>query len=145
DKGCKGSPYGDNWATWKADFFKPAAPLLVAAPWIATRGNHESCKRAGDGYMLFLDPGLAQNEKPPACPDLIEQFTVTVGSQQFVMLDSSNAADDCPCDTTTYEKQFAAMKPADGAWLVSHRPVWGFKNKGVSLNATLQSALKQNW
>lgn len=29
DAGCKGSPYGDNWNTWKADFFKPAAALLA--------------------------------------------------------------------------------------------------------------------
>ena len=32
DQGCKGSPYGDDWATWKADFFAPAAPALLAAP-----------------------------------------------------------------------------------------------------------------
>jgi hypothetical protein len=74
DKGCKGSPYGDNWDTWKADFFKPAAPLLAAAPWIAARGNHEICDRAGTGFMLFLDPAPAQNQAPPACVDLIPQF-----------------------------------------------------------------------
>jgi hypothetical protein len=145
DKGCKGSPYGDNWATWKADFFKPAAPLLAAVPWIATRGNHEICSRNGAGYMLFLDATLAQNQTPPACVDLIGQFAVTVGSQQFFVLDSSNAPDNCAsaCESAPYAAQFAAMQPADGAWLVSHRPVWGFKNKGVSLNATLQAALAQ--
>ena len=145
EKGCKGSPYGDNWDTWKADFFKPAAPLLAAAPWIATRGNHEICSRNGAGYMLFLDATLAQNQTPPACIDLIGQFAVTVGSQQFFVLDSSNAPDDCPtaCESAPYAAQFAAMQPANGAWLVSHRPVWGFKNKGVSLNATLQAALAQ--
>ncbi|MGZ9104198.1 MAG: hypothetical protein ACXW3Y_15200 [Rhodoplanes sp.] len=31
DIGCKGSPYGDNWATWQADFFRPADRLLAAA------------------------------------------------------------------------------------------------------------------
>ena len=40
------------------------------------------------------------------------------------------------------------MKPKNGAWLVSHRPVWGFKNKSFKkddpLNATLQAALA-NW
>src|SRR5581483_4313059 len=30
--GCAGSPYGDNWPSWNADFFAPAAPLLAAAP-----------------------------------------------------------------------------------------------------------------
>ncbi|RAI28252.1 hypothetical protein CH338_29550, partial [Rhodoplanes elegans] len=43
DKDCAGSPWGDSWATWKADVFAPAAPLLAAAPWIAMRGNHEIC------------------------------------------------------------------------------------------------------
>ena len=145
DKGCKGSPYGDNWDTWKADFFKPAAPLLAAAPWIATRGNHEICSRNGPGYMLFLDVMPAQNQTPPACVDLIGQFSVTLGSQQFFVLDSSNAPDDCAsaCESAPYTAQFAAMQPTNGAWLVSHRPDWGFKNKGVSLNATLQAALTQ--
>ena len=44
--GCAGSPYGDNWAAWNADFFVPGAPLLAAAPWIVIRGNHEDCARA---------------------------------------------------------------------------------------------------
>ncbi|MEA2968860.1 MAG: hypothetical protein QOE78_2121, partial [Alphaproteobacteria bacterium] len=33
DAGCARSPYGDDWPTWKADFFAPAAPALRAAPW----------------------------------------------------------------------------------------------------------------
>jgi calcineurin-like phosphoesterase family protein len=148
DKGCAGSPHGDKWATWKADFFKPATPLLTATPWIATRGNHESCSRAGAGFMLFLDPTLAQNSTPPACAPILDPFTVTVGSQSFVVLDSADAPDDCPkkgCDsvaiTAQYAAQFAAMTPAAGTWLVTHRPVWGIKNKGVTLNGTLQAAL----
>jgi hypothetical protein len=146
DKGCKGSPSGDNWDTWKADFFKPAAPLLAAAPWIATRGNHEICSRAGKGFLLFLDPRLAQQQGPPVCnEDVIPQFTVTIGTQQFIVLDSSSAPDECATsacsESDAYAQQFAAMNPAPGAWLVSHRPVWGFKNKGAPLNATLQAAL----
>lgn len=142
DPGCKGSPYGDNWPTWNADFFKPAAPLLAAAPWIATRGNHESCSRAGAGYMLFLDPTPAANGKPPACIDLLPVFTVAIGGQSFIVLDSNDADDICPCDSAPYAKQFAALTPAAGSWLVTHRPVWGFNPKGP-INATLQGALKQ--
>ncbi|HEU0095319.1 MAG TPA: metallophosphoesterase, partial [Rhizomicrobium sp.] len=48
--GCAGSPWGDNWTTWKADFFDPAAPLLNAAPIVLARGNHEDCTRAGAGW-----------------------------------------------------------------------------------------------
>ena len=28
DEGCAGSPYGDNWPTWEADFFEPAGAAL---------------------------------------------------------------------------------------------------------------------
>ncbi len=47
--GCAGSPYGDNWPVWLADFLEPAAPLLGAAPWVMVRGNHELCRRGGHG------------------------------------------------------------------------------------------------
>ena len=30
--GCAGSPSGDNWASWQADFFTPAAPLWPPRP-----------------------------------------------------------------------------------------------------------------
>ena len=35
--GCAGSPHGDNWQSWKADFFDAAAPLLAAGPWVMVR------------------------------------------------------------------------------------------------------------
>lgn len=54
--GCAGSPWGYGWDTWNADLFLPAAPLLKAAPWVAVRGNHESCERAGQGWWRLLDP-----------------------------------------------------------------------------------------
>ena len=57
DRGkCGGTPYGDNWETWNADFFKPAASLLSAAPWAFSRGNHEDCDRAWRGWFYYLDP-----------------------------------------------------------------------------------------
>jgi predicted phosphodiesterase len=154
DQGCQGSPHGDNWQTWAADFFTPAAPLLQAAPWIVVRGNHEICKRAGIGYARLLDPTPAKGT-PPACVELIDQYSVAVGGRAFIVLDSSDAADDCPtsgCDSKPYAAQFAAMKPAAGTWLVTHRPIWGFTNSkdkksgkrtlGIR-NMTLQAALAQ--
>jgi hypothetical protein len=44
------------WRAWEEDFFKPAGPLLAAAPWALTRGNHELCDRAAQGWFRFLDP-----------------------------------------------------------------------------------------
>ncbi len=145
DSGCKGSPYGDNWPTWKADFFKPAEKLLLAAPWIAVRGNHEDCARAGDGFMLFLDPALAQNQKPAACLDLIPSSASTLLANHSSCSNSSNAGDNCApgaCNSA-YAQQFAAMTPASNAWLVSHRPVWAFVDTSTPINATLQAALAQ--
>ena len=144
DAGCKGSPHGDNWQTWNADFFAPAAVLLAAAPWIMTRGNHEICERAGVGFFRFIEPTLAQNEAPPACTDLTPPYTATIGGRAFIVMDSSNADDPCKggvCDGAPYAAQFAALKPAPGSWFVSHRPIWGI-GRDFTLNRTLQDALK---
>jgi hypothetical protein len=141
DTGCARSPYGDDWPTWKADFFAPAAPALQAAPWIVVRGNHEICERAGAGYFRLLDPTPAG--APPPCIGLIPQFTVTLGEQAFIVLDSSNAADKCPCDPARYAAEFAAMRPKPGTWLLTHRPIWGFRPHGRTINASLQAALAQ--
>jgi len=60
-KGCAGSSHGDNWETWQADFFEPAAPLLAAAPWVLVRGNHELCRRDGHGWFRLLDPHMLRS------------------------------------------------------------------------------------
>ena len=43
------------WRAWEEDFFKATGPLLGAAPWAMTRGNHELCDRAAQGWFRFLD------------------------------------------------------------------------------------------
>jgi hypothetical protein len=157
--GCHGSPYGDKWRTWEADFFTPAAALLKKAPWIVTRGNHEICKRGGIGYALLLDPTPVDGGSTPKCPLSepplrYDQYTVNVGGRSFIMLDSSDAPDDCKktCDSDWYYQQFRAMgRPREGTWLITHKPIWGFtysKNKKTDKrelgirNMTLQAALK---
>jgi Calcineurin-like phosphoesterase len=142
DQGCAGSPFGDDWPSWNADFFTPAAPALRAAPWIVVRGNHEICSRAGRGYFRLLDPWPAS--APPPCVDLIGHYTVTVAGRSFIVLDSSNAADACPgkpCNAAPYAAEFASMRPSPGSWLLTHRPVWGFDVHRRTINATLQQAL----
>jgi hypothetical protein len=48
----------DTWQLWQKDFFPLAQPLLLAAPWAMTRGNHEGCESAslsfGIGYFQFF-------------------------------------------------------------------------------------------
>ena len=58
-------PVGYGWNVWELDFFAPSARLLAAAPWIMVRGNHEMCKRAGEGWFRFLDHGPF----PKKCPN----------------------------------------------------------------------------
>ena len=143
DAGCKGSPYGDNWQTWQADFFTPAEALLAAAPWIATRGNHEICKRAGTGYFRFLDPNLALGDTPPACIDHAAPYTANIAGKSFIVMDSSDARDSCAndaCDSAPYAALFAGLKLAPGSVFVSHRPIWGI-GRNFTLNRTLQQAL----
>jgi hypothetical protein len=143
DAGCKGSPHGDNWPTWQADFFAPAQPLLAAAPWIMTRGNHEICERAGAGFFRFLDPTLAKSEAPPACTDFAPAYTANVAGRSFIVMDASDADDECgnnACDSARYAAQFAGLKPAPGSVFVSHRPIWGI-GRNFTLNQTLQQAL----
>jgi hypothetical protein len=154
DEGCAGSPYRDKWETWAADFFTPAKPLLRKAPWIVVRGNHENCERGGLGYALLLDPSLAKGKRP-TCVDpadrILDQYTVSVGGHDFIVLDSSNAADECEedeCESKPYAEQFRAMQhPKAGTWLVTHKPIWGFtqsrKGKLKIRNMTLQAALKE--
>jgi len=144
DKGCKGSPHGDNWQAWQTDFFGPADPLLAAAPWIVVRGNHEICARAGLGFLRFLHPELARDQAPPACIDIVPPYTVGIGGKSFLVMDSSHADDTCTddaCDSAPYAAQFASLKPKPGTWFLSHRPVWGI-GRDFTVNRTLQKALK---
>ncbi len=146
--GCAGSPWGDNWDTWHADFFAPAATLLRAAPWVMVRGNHEECNRAGHGWFRFLDPHL------PAlgCRDYTAPYVVPAGAVQLLIFDSSRAKDEtAPPETVkVFAAQFAALNEAatTNAWLITHHPVWGIgwpdpvkeRTHLKKLNSTQQAA-----
>jgi hypothetical protein len=97
--GCFGSPWGYGWDAWNADFFAPGAPLLAAAPWAASRGNHESCDRAGQGWWRFLDsrpliPGRDCNEEAnDKIGDYADPYAIPLGGgAQLIMLDSSKTS-----------------------------------------------------
>ena len=92
ERACAGSPFGDKWPTWRAEFFDPARPLLNAAPWVFARGNHESCSRGGRGWFRLLDAGPA----PLACPATSPTFKVDLGDLNLYLVDSADAADRDP-------------------------------------------------
>jgi hypothetical protein len=151
DARCAGSPSGDRWPAWSADFFDPARPLLAAAPWVFVRGNHESCARGGLGWFRLLD--AASTVK--ACPAEAAPWRVPVGGLELSVLDSADAEDETapPERVQAFARDLDAMQPALGrqpGWLLVHRPVWGLTPVvrlgpgaiNVPLNATEQAAVK---
>jgi Calcineurin-like phosphoesterase len=142
---CGGTPEGDNWAAWNADFFAPAAKLLAAAPWAFTRGNHEDCTRSWRGWFYYLDPrpwsGMCDTYSPP--------YMIKLGGFELVMLDSSavNATVPDEDQITEYTGQLLSMHPQN-AWLVDHHPFWGFTPTlgglpPVALSVPLEEAWKR--
>lgn len=143
--GCEGSPYGDNLAVWKADFFVPGAPLLAAAPWVMVRGNHELCGRGGKGWFRFLDASPEVLD----CPAMAPPYKVTAQDLNLLVLDSADADDDkAPkAKVAAFAAQlrtlFEGLPPH--AWLLTHRPFWAFAQgqvkAGAETNATLRAAI----
>jgi hypothetical protein len=153
---CAGSPWGYGWDTWEADFFRPAANLLAAAPWIVVRGNHEQCTRAGQGWYRFLDPNpyteahscnSAANDavlqtSGPLAGQLVggaynAPYAVTVGANsQVIVFDSNNVgsatvAAGGSSNFNTYQAEFQAAaafatNPNMFNIWTNHHPLLGF-------------------
>ena len=140
---CGGSPAGDNWDAWNADFFAPAAELLGAAPWVFTRGNHEDCNRAWRGWFYYLDPRPWDGK----CEEYPAPYVVTLGEFQLAVVDSS-ANKDAMVDesqVTTYAAQLASLH-VKNAWLTTHHPFWGFyTNRIIGLPLPTSATLEEAW
>lgn len=138
--GCEGSPYGDNWKTWRAELFGPAAAALRAAPWVFSRGNHEECGRASSGWFRYL----YQRRPPSTCRAYTAPFPVPLGRSQLLVMDTSGLG----TDPTPYVGQFAQIDrlARPGSWFVAHDPMWGlagsFDEPGTysPVTTTLQEA-----
>ena len=145
---CAGSPWGDNWPSWQADFFTPAAPLLAAAPWVIVRGNHEDCARAGPGWLRLLGP-LAFNPAQ-ACAPHVTPYDVTLDRMRLTVMDDADAPDTSidAAAMPIYAQEFATIgkRVAPPVWLLMHRPIWGVVSGPLGLpvggNQTLIAALK---
>ncbi len=141
DARCDQNNIGYTWASWEADFFGPAAPVLSQAPWVFIRGNHEDCGtdaatgRAWRGWFYFLDP----HDLPDApwqwenCQDYTDPYTVSAGDQTLVVMDTSEIPDDYaatpdPMAVAHYAREFTMVDglvaDSSSAWLATHRPVW---------------------
>jgi hypothetical protein len=120
---CGGSPYGQNSATWEADFFSPANPLLETVPWIFARGNHESCQREWRGWYLFLDPHSLTNNSWTVCASNQERsnpFQILLDGLDLLVMDTADEA-----DLTDYQTTLNKHTGSSPAWFITHRPFWG--------------------
>jgi predicted phosphodiesterase len=121
--GCAGSPWGNNWTTWQADFYTPAAPLLAAAPILLVRGNHEDCRRSGPGYQVLMGPGDAAGP----CQAHEPLYKVDLGGVTLGVLDDA-VSEETELDRTlaqTYADEIASLAQiSTPVWLVHHRPTW---------------------
>jgi Calcineurin-like phosphoesterase len=148
---CGGSPWGFGWDTWEADVFAPGAPLLAAAPWIMTRGNHEQCNRAGQGWYRFLDTSPYDTTGHHTCDSAADDQTAGGGSYnnpflvqinaatQVLVFDTSNAKPISGTPTsatstwyTTYQSELTTAGSLVGAAPLSfnlwsnHHPIFGY-------------------
>jgi len=117
---CAGTAWGYGLDAWRADFLDPAKPLLRAAPWIAVRGNHESCNRAGQGWRRLLDtaPFAAETSCDDPANDGRGNFSVPYAvplgdGAQIVNWDTSDAG----------YKAFAPDDPHVAAYLANIRAI----------------------
>ena len=119
--GCAKTAWGYGFDAWQADFFKPARPLLAAAPWVFVRGNHESCFRAGQGWFRFFDAQAwsearsCNDAKNDTDADYTEPYALSIAKDtQFVVFDSSktNGKAFAPTDAA-YGKYLAQLKQVE--------------------------------
>ena len=158
--GCAGSPWGYGWDAWRADFFKPAEPLLHAAPWVMVRGNHESCARAGQGWWRLMDPRplvpgrdcvTAANDDNG---DYSDPYAVPLGGgAQVIVFDSSNTPGAPVKPGDIREIKFADMYrkidllSQQAAYNISadHHPIFGFAAKSSGKLAPGNAGLQSVW
>lgn len=124
-QGCAGSPHGDNWASWEADFFDPAGALLHSAPWVFVRGNHETCERGGRGWTRALDPHPFPADG--RCPPQDRPFAVDLGGPTLVVLDVTTAEDRVANleQAQFFKTQLSTAGAIPGpVWYAFHKPIF---------------------
>jgi hypothetical protein len=146
EAGCAGSPYGDNWPVWRADFLAPADTLLKVAPWVFVRGNHEECDRGGRGWSRALDPYAF--DSATGCSGVGNPLVVRLRGLTLAVLDVSSAReerlDDVQAHAFREQYRSLAATTVGPTWILQHRPIWSpggtFAGKLVGDNKTLAAA-----
>ncbi len=138
--------WGDTFDSWNADVLYPGKTLLAAAPWVMSRGNHESCGRGARGWFALLDPhpfstsqvtcagGLgatAVGSSAVYTGDFTPSYVIPAGQVNLIVHDSSYA-NDSAVDTNmakNYDYDLSALingLPANSSnFFVTHKPTYG--------------------
>ncbi|MGI9400544.1 MAG: metallophosphoesterase family protein [Rhizobiaceae bacterium] len=121
---CQGSPYGDNFQGWSADWLDPAADLYPIAPFVFLRGNHENCGRGDQGWFRYLAPRTV----PVECPAVTEPWSASIDGINLIVFDASDGSSPESNPKLMPEYRRMAMKMfadvSGETWLLTHRPLW---------------------
>jgi hypothetical protein len=143
----------DRWEDWRDDVFAPMRPLLLAAPWVVTRGNHENCFRddasgteTGYGWSLLLSP----SPDPLPCDFHAARVEATASVDlrglRLVTIDAADSYYRCQSwqggfQKTQRKKLAQLLGPAGGrdVWLLSHYAIFNFQQSGDCGSASSHS------
>jgi hypothetical protein len=172
--GCAGNPAYDNWDSWNADWFTPAANLMAAAPMALSRGNHESCNRGARGWFRLLDvhaydpnavectgpyipmAGAPGAKGPLTAYDYTPPYIVQAGQVSLLMFDSSDSNTTAPDSTTLsggqtlpqiYTAQLtAALAPLAGSNVlyISHKATYDIRQAKIGSSLAGGDATQQS-
>jgi predicted phosphodiesterase len=114
--------YKDNWKTWQEEFFKPAENLLAKnIPFILVRGNHEDCKRNGNGWF-----NLFSLVKKKECGDYSPIYSININNIEFVVTDST-IEEKLLEDIDYINSQYSQKQ----CWILTHRPLVYYDVNGL--------------
>ncbi len=121
---CDGSPFGDSFQAWSADWLDPAERLFSLAPFIFLRGNHESCGRGDKGWFRYFAPRFV----PADCPAVTEPWIASVNGLDLIAFDAS--AGPAPVSSPELLPVYGRMARdmfaniSRETWFLTHRPLW---------------------
>ena len=121
---CGGSPFGDTFESWSADWLGPADSLFRRVPFVFLRGNHENCGRGDKGWFRYFEAGPV----PTSCPVVTLPWVASVDGLDLISFDSS--AGPAPQSNPDLSNVYGQMardlfaKASGEAWFLTHRPLW---------------------
>ena len=132
---CGYGVYGDNSATWRADWLEVSKLVSSKAPFLFVRGNHENCDRAHIGWFRYLD-SYAYLDSEHKCEDFTNSWIFNARKLDdknidFYVFDSSfgNERFVSDSDVENLKKQFLPLvtnNVSNSVWFLTHRPLWSY-------------------